>query len=141
MKNIELRSIICPIDFSEHSEKALLYAKTIAELHKSKIFVIHVIPHLTPLSRTAYYDGDENEGLEKLCNKIIPKEIAHEFELIKNDDIDDGICDYAKNKKADLIVMGSHGHSKIETILIGSAVEEVTRKAPCPVLVVRNLDH
>lgn len=141
MSIIPFQTILCPIDFSEDSEKSLTYASTMAELHKSKIFVIHVIPHVTPLSRTAYYDGDENEGLKELCEKFIPKDVPHEFQLIKNDEVSEGICNYAEEKKADIVVMGSHGHSKLGTLLLGSVVTEVTRKAPCPVLVVRRLKH
>ena len=46
----------------------------------------------------------------------------------------------AKEDDADLIVMGSHGRSGLSHILIGSVAEKVTRKAPCPVFIVKAKD-
>jgi len=47
------------------------------------------------------------------------------------------IIDYIKQQEIDLVVMGTHGRSGIEHILIGSVAEKVVRKSPCPVLTVR----
>ena len=47
------------------------------------------------------------------------------------------IIDYAKSESIDLIVMGTHGRSAIENILIGNVAEKVVRKSPCPVMTIR----
>ena len=49
----------------------------------------------------------------------------------------DSICDYAITEKFDLIVMGTHGRRGLSHALMGSVAERVVRKAPCPVLTVR----
>ena len=47
------------------------------------------------------------------------------------------IIDYARSESMDLIIIGTHGRTGLEHILIGSVAERVIRKAPCPVLTVR----
>jgi nucleotide-binding universal stress UspA family protein len=49
----------------------------------------------------------------------------------------DTIVEQARSRKADLIVMGTHGRSALETMLVGNVTEKVTRSAHCPVLTVR----
>ena len=51
----------------------------------------------------------------------------------------DSISDYARTEKFDLIVMGTHGRKGLSHALIGSVAEHVVRKAPCPVLTVREM--
>ena len=51
------------------------------------------------------------------------------------------IIQYAKEKDIDLIIMGTHGHSGLAHVLLGSVTEKVVRKAPCPVLTVRHPEH
>ena len=48
---------------------------------------------------------------------------------------------YAKAKEMDMIVMGTHGRGAIAHMLLGSTAEKVVRKAPCPVLTVRDEEH
>ncbi|MBI1784146.1 universal stress protein, partial [Candidatus Sumerlaeota bacterium] len=47
----------------------------------------------------------------------------------------------AKRENADLIIMGTHGLGAFKHLLLGSTAERVVRKAPCPVLTVRNPEH
>jgi nucleotide-binding universal stress UspA family protein len=49
----------------------------------------------------------------------------------------DSICEHAATEKFDLIVMGTHGRTGLSHTLMGSVAERVVRKAPCPVLTVR----
>ncbi|MDH4128059.1 MAG: universal stress protein [Spirochaetota bacterium] len=140
MDSVNFNEILCPIDFSKLSVHALHYAVKLSEQFKSKLYVIHVIPLVTTFSRTAYF-VDEHTDMKKLCSDEIPKGISYESEIIKNDEVYDGITEYAKEKEIDLIVMGTHGHSSISRVLLGSTTEEVSRKATCPVMLVREIDH
>ena len=51
------------------------------------------------------------------------------------------IARYAQDANMDLIVMGTHGHSGLAHMLLGSVTEKVVRKSPCPVLTVRHPEH
>jgi nucleotide-binding universal stress UspA family protein len=51
------------------------------------------------------------------------------------------IIQFAKEKDIDLIVMGTHGHTGLVHVLMGSVTEKVVRKSPCPVLTVRHPEH
>jgi nucleotide-binding universal stress UspA family protein len=77
------------------------------------------------------------EEVGKDFDKITKK---HDFpfkRVIKTGIIFAEIIDYVKDQEIDLVIMGTHGRSGIEHILIGSVAEKVVRKSPCPVLTIR----
>lgn len=51
------------------------------------------------------------------------------------------IVRFARDKDIDLIVMGTHGHTGLAHLFLGSVAEKVVRRAPCPVLTVRHPEH
>ena len=51
------------------------------------------------------------------------------------------ILDYAKRQEADVIIMGSHGRRGLKRMILGSVAEHIVRRAPCPVLVVKENEH
>ena len=51
------------------------------------------------------------------------------------------IIRHARQEEIDLIVIGTHGHSALGSMLLGSVAEKVIRKAPCAVLSIRHPDH
>jgi universal stress protein A len=57
--------------------------------------------------------------------------------LLRDDTARHGICDLAEEQKADLVVVGSHGHRGLRRAILGSTTEAVVRHAPCSVLVAR----
>jgi len=142
--------ILCPVDFSEFTEEILAYATELAKKFNAELHVIHVIPNLNYF--TPYESFLTPENLVAI-EKNITKEVANDFDnLLKNIDIPvkkvikSGvvfveIIDYIKEQGIDLVVMGTHGRSGIEHILIGSVAEKVVRKAPCPVLTIRPKDR
>ena len=73
---------------------------------------------------------------------LVPDDFDGEWEAdVIGGDPDDAIVDYAQEHGADLIVMGSHGHTGLRHLLMGSVAEKVLRHAPCPVLIVRHLEE
>lgn len=139
-------NIVCPVDFSEYTEGILRYAVSIAKKYDARLHLLHVIPNLNYFTPYESFLTPENLVL---IEKNIEKEIEKDFEkIVKNIDmpvkkiIKTGvtfveIIDYVKEENIDLVVMGTHGRSGIEHILIGSVAEKILRRSPCPVLTVR----
>ncbi|MBZ0108571.1 MAG: universal stress protein [Candidatus Scalindua rubra] len=142
---INLKKILCPIDYSEYSKEALKYAVSLAIKDKAKLYLLHVI------DLRAFEDNFNVIRPTQITNEIIkhhksrlldfiPEKIRNELKvevLVVQGIPFAGIIEISKKKKIDMIVMGSHGRTGITHILLGSVAEKVTRKAPCPVLIVK----
>ncbi len=133
--------ILVPVDFSDSSAVVLRYALTIAHSKPSAaITLFHVDPQVLP-----YYD-ERSGGLEPArwfthlrlcCVKRAASIDVPIDEMVVYGDPATEIVIAAKCESYDLIVMGTHGHTGIQRLLIGSVAEAVMRDAPCPVLFVR----
>jgi len=140
------KKIVCPIDFSEYSSEIVAYAVSIAKKFDAELHLFHVIPNLnyfTPyesfLTPENLVTIEKNIGTEvdRDFDKIMKQIAIPVKKIIKTGVTFVEIIDYVKTEGIDLIVMGTHGRSGIEHILIGSVAEKVVRKAPCPVLTIR----
>ncbi len=143
----EIKKILVPIDFSDYSKSALKYAINFAKKFNAELYLIYVVePIIYPpdfsMGQIAIptldlgMDKRAFEELNKLAEKEIPKE------LIANTIVKTGkpfieIIESAEEENIDLIIIATHGHTGMEHILFGSTAEKVVRKAPCPVLTLR----
>ncbi len=91
---------------------------------------------MTPENIVAIERNIEKE-IEKDFDNVLRKIDIPAKKVIKTGVTFVEIIDYIKEEGIDLVVMGTHGRSGIEHILIGSVAEKVVRKAPCPVMTVR----
>jgi nucleotide-binding universal stress UspA family protein len=143
----EIKKILVPIDFSDYSKNALKYAVNIVQTFKAEMFLIYVVePVIYPPdfsmgqiaipSVNTEWDERAKDELKKLADAEIPKEIKVQT-IVKTGKPFLEIIDTAAEKDIDLIVIATHGHSGVEHILFGSTAEKVVRKAPCPVLTLR----
>lgn len=135
----KFKKIMVGVDFSESCKNALLFAIKVAHKHVSKLFVFHMAP-VPPSSRYTQtnYENDIKilkQRLEKLC-KMIPEEFKQEFKIWGGVQPHLEILKYAAEKDVDLIVMGSHTREKSGKWYVGSAVEGVSLRADCPVVVI-----
>ena len=146
---IVIKKILVPTDFSEPSDNALRYAKELATKFESKIILLHVMGHLI--------SGYSEMGLNMVPLSDVEKELTEQAKKHLDDvDIPDSqpvqrelrhgsafleIIRCAKEHDVDLIVMGTHGRGVVAHVLLGSVAERVVRKAPCPVLTVRDPEH
>jgi nucleotide-binding universal stress UspA family protein len=140
------KKIVCPVDFSEFTDGIIKYAVSLAKKYDAELHLFHVIPNLNYFTPYESFLTPENLVL---IEKNIEKEVQKDFEkIIKGIDISAKkviktgvtfveIIDYIKEENIDLVVMGTHGRSGIEHILIGSVAEKIIRKSPCPVLTIR----
>ena len=142
---MNIKTILCPIDFSESSENTLRYACSIAAKSKARLLIVHVFdasPMLLVESTSngvtpEPVDKREREDRERL-NRIVPTSANLVFERrFLTGNAENEILALAKREKADLIVMGSHGRTGLYRMLMGSIAEGVLRGADCPVLILK----
>lgn len=142
---LELKRLLVPVDFSEPSRAALDYAIALARPFGSEICLLHVVeaivlPPDVEVVETAVLAERMNEEAAKCLAKW--REEAASRASAVTEDLRAGtphreIVEAAEDTNADLIIMGTHGHTGLARALIGSTAERVVRHAPCPVLVVR----
>ena len=140
------KKILYPVDFSDFAEEILEYAVAMATEFGAELHLLHVIPNLnyftpyesflTPENMVAIEQNIEAE-VEKDFGKLTKDLKMPVTKATRTGVTFVEIIDYIKENGIDLVVMGTHGRSAIEHILIGSVAEKVVRKAPCPVLTIR----
>ena len=145
---IALKNILLATDFSEPSGAALEYAKSLAEAFGASVHVLHVLEDLAAHAWTTevyvaalpgVHEEMERQARERLETVFTAEERARyraHPELRTGSPFVE-IVRYAREQQIDLIVMGTHGRGPIAHMLLGSVAERVVRKAPCPVLTVR----
>ena len=143
-----IKRILVPTDFSPTAEIALQYAIDLAPAGAS-IHVIHVVDVTGLLA--SYPDGMYvdpaalradlvAEAQTRLCDAVrkVPSEYATVSTEVFVGRPVGAIVEAAKMRKADLIVMGTHGRGALAHLVLGSVAERVLRTAQCPVLTVRD---
>lgn len=146
---LTLQRILCPIDFSESSRQALHYAKALSAWYDARLTVLHVcidLPVLemaSPLghsvSATVLIEESQLAERRAAVRRFVTSEVGDErVDIIVNEGTDAKaeILKAAAAAEASLIVMGTHGRSGIDHVLLGSVTEKVLHKAACPILVV-----
>lgn len=150
--HIKVGKILLAIDKSGYKDKAIAYAITLAKSLGAEVTVIHVIDKAS-MGATAdvlgFYRGGKlkayQDALKKdadsLLNKVVQlgdKEgVTMREEVLVDSSVKNAILHYAKNKKMDLIVIGTKGMTGLEKFLMGSVATDVIAHAHCPVLAVR----
>jgi nucleotide-binding universal stress UspA family protein len=134
---ITVRKILYATDFSAYSNQAYFHAVALAESHSASLAVAFVYtPGLSAL-QTVTEDADRQHWrglLEQIrpLNPSIP--VQHAF---LEGDPAEVLIRYAADAGIDLIVMGTHGRTGLQRLLMGSVAEKVLRGAHCSVLVVK----
>jgi nucleotide-binding universal stress UspA family protein len=133
--------VVVPVDFSEHSFKAMDVAKEFVE-ETSNLHLIHVTrPWDEHNIGGSWGQETEAERLQSIENALQDRlegtdcPDAHVAVHIGSPAVE--ISRYAEEAGAELIVMPSHGRTGIKHFALGSVAERVLRRAPCPVLVLR----
>ena len=142
-----IKKILVPVDFSNYSQNLINYANSFAKIFKAKIFLVHVVePIIYPIDFSMGQidfpatDSDiakkAKEELQNLANSSIDNDTETEV-IIKSGKPFVEINETARELDIDLIIIATHGHTGVEHLLFGSTAEKVVRKAPCPVLTLR----
>ncbi len=146
---IDIKHVLCPVDFSEFSSRALAHAAALARWYEARLTALYVwanVPAVNIIPSLQQYAvppaslmdagrlGLESE-MQRFCacaartvpvTTMIQEAPGIETEILAQIDV----------LGADLLVIGSHGRSGFERLLLGSVAEKLLRKAPCPVMVV-----
>lgn len=136
--------ILIPVDFSDTSLLAIKHGAFIAQFTKADLSLLHVvnIPFISqdmfvPLVNFEDQSGIEKKAMQKLMELAadVKKEYGINVEsIIKIGSPSNEICNVAKEIKASLIIMGTHGYSALQEIIIGSNALKVVTNAPCPTM-------
>ena len=143
----EIKKILVPIDFSDYSKNSLKYSVNFAKSFNASLILVYVVePVIYPpdfsMGQIAIpaagleMDKRAKEEMDKLAEKEIPSEVKVQ-KIVKTGKPFIEIIETAVEEDADLIIIATHGHTGVEHILFGSTAEKVVRKAPCPVLTLR----
>jgi nucleotide-binding universal stress UspA family protein len=143
---IAIKRILCPTDFSVSSRHALGHAIAIAKWYESAVTLLHVHP-IMPAAAYApgvavmpvVLTGQEREALRtamtQLAGELGAAHVPVETEVTEGSAAT-AILAKAEEMPADLLVMGTHGYTGFDRLVLGSVTEKVLRKAACPVLTV-----
>jgi nucleotide-binding universal stress UspA family protein len=146
MTAISIRRILCPVDFSESSRRALEYALDLARRRGIEVAVLHVAARtLPPLSALAAYASAALEsGVRERLRRDLLEELRRFVQpaaqgvgvtyAVEDGSVVGSIVEMAD--QTDLLVLGTHGHGEVEGLILGSVAEKVLHRAPCPVLTV-----
>lgn len=148
-----IRRILVPVDFSPCSRAALEYAVMLAVRMDAAVDVLHVweppsyVPIDTalatigtgsPQSLVQMAHAEANEDLAGLLAALDKRSLTDMGRRVVSGDPVDVILETAGAGPYDLVVMGTHGRTGIRHLLMGSVAERVLRRAPCPVITLRD---
>jgi nucleotide-binding universal stress UspA family protein len=148
---IQVRHVLCPVDFSDVSRHALDHAVALARWYGAGLSVLHVHQLSMPVYGVSYIgpealqpivltDLERRHLLERLDTYVAADRDAAkvEIETLLDEDVNvpDAILSRARSTGADVIALGTHGRSGFQRLVLGSIAEKVLRKACCPVLTV-----
>lgn len=141
------KNILVPFDLSAQSTRSFKIALDLAKNYNSKITL------LTCLEGDAwhhkYYDARADselikkqkkvtkEHLEKLESLADKNNVSVKSQILTSKSVVNDIVTFAKSRKYDLIVIGSHGRTGFDKLLLGSVANGVSQKSTCPVLIVK----
>lgn len=148
---IQLKKVLVPTDFSESARNAVTYGVSFAKEYGAELVLLHVVENLTvgyasdlfPVPMAEVFQeisGYAKAELAKLAEEARGRGIAVREEVVQGKPSAE-IIRFAAENAIDMIVLGTHGKGMLDQALFGSTTERVVRRAPCPVLTVRTVEH
>ncbi len=139
------KNILVPYDGSSHSKHAFKVALDMAKKYNSKLSMVTVLDTSSGYwAQTNLWDkamgGAQNlvtKEFESFKSAAKKAKVSFHSEIIESHSITKTIVTYSKSKKIDLIVMGAHGITGWDKLILGSVTDSVAHRVKCPVLIVR----
>jgi nucleotide-binding universal stress UspA family protein len=142
------KKVLFCTDFSENSDFAFDYAFGIAKRDEGVLYILHVIPTaLDPHNLKRWTNKEQldkikatlQEEREKMFNKKYLNNIKDKTKVkivTESGREDDEILKFAQKEKVDIIVIGTHGRTGIEHVVLGSVAEKIIRRSPIPIFII-----
>jgi nucleotide-binding universal stress UspA family protein len=143
-----MRRIILATDFSKASRKAFAAALAIAKRNHGTLTIAHVIAPLIPISPDQYIGAETWHEIDAQSRRWVTRQLSALVEQAKRAGVRavgltaegnpaERIVRIARAKKADLLVIGTHGRTGLARFFVGSVAGQVVARATCPVMTVR----
>ncbi len=140
MKEKEGRRVLCPIEFDVNSLAALDLACDLVRENSGTLYVLHAVPPYSPLAISAPLLFERARQFARIELEEIARESLGDIDyqlLVRSGRPADEIIAAAREVKAHIIVMATHGRTGPPRFFLGSVTEKVIRESPCPVLTMR----
>lgn len=144
--SVNIKKILCAVDFSDGSKKAVEFARTLSEASSSDLIITTIVSRLkieesfkrlrgmSEADRDNYKKHVLREAEEKICSVL---QVCGGAENVVRMGVPyRTINEIALEKDADLVVIGARGLSYIKGLMLGSVAEAIVKSSPCPVMIV-----
>jgi nucleotide-binding universal stress UspA family protein len=135
-----IHRVLCPVDFSDASRRALDYAAAISQWYNARLTLLSVFVTSSvidvPPRRLSEDERARLTGALQQLREHVPAGVVTDLVTAEASEAHEGIAAQAFGRQSDLLVMGTHGRSGFRRCVIGSTTERVLREPPCPTLVV-----
>jgi nucleotide-binding universal stress UspA family protein len=147
---ISLKKILYPTDFSEFSRCAMPYAMEFSRHFESQLHCLHVVEptYLDSMLAAETHEptitdqiGSMQQRMQEFVDEYLKDDQEHVVSKVISGHPFEEIIGYARNQEIDLIILATHGHGALSSMLLGSITEKVVRKSPCPIMTVRHPEH
>ena len=141
------QNILVPVDLSNQSTRAFKVALDVAKKYNSKITILTCLE--AGASHHLYYESGASSQQIKKQSKVVKKHfekleslaeknnISLKSKILTSESVVHDIVTFAKSRKHDLVVIGSHGRTGFDKWLLGSVANGVSHKTKCPILIVK----
>ena len=142
------RRVLHPSDFTSFSRAALRKAIEMAKANRAELLLVHVVSPVVPVPGDEYispkiYDDlavsarvSAQKQLDKLSAQVKKARVTSRAFVLEGAPAEE-IVRFARGRRVDLIVMGTHGRAGLAKLFVGSVADRVVAAASCPVLTVR----
>jgi nucleotide-binding universal stress UspA family protein len=144
---MDFKNILVAYDSSSFSNRAFKRALDVAESNKSKITIATVVTgvYQPSIGFTMKYSEKMLEKYTKTLQKTFSnlesaakeKNIKISLKILQDPSVAKAITNYVNSRKFDLVVIGSHGRTGLNKMILGSVANSITQKVKCPIMVVK----
>ena len=144
---MDFKNILVAYDSSSFSNRAFKRALDVAKPNKSKITIVTVVTgvYQPSIGFTMKYSEKMLEKYTKTLQKTFSnlesaakeKNIKISLKILQDPSVAKAITNYVNSRKFDLVVIGSHGRTGLNKMILGSVANSITQKVKCPIMVVK----